>query len=176
MLISLIVAMDEANGIGKDNLIPWYLPTDLKRFQRLTMGHHMLMGRKTYHSIGKTLPGRTSLVISRQSEQELFANSDENRFIFPSTGLALGFARMRGETELFIIGGGEIFNQTILIADRIYLTLVHTQANCDTYFPSIEPSIWEKIEEIQYPPDKKDQFPFTFITYDRLKESGGGKF
>jgi dihydrofolate reductase len=142
----------------------------------LTMGHHMLMGRKTYQSIGKTLPGRTSLVISRQSEEQLFVNSDENRFIFPSTELALDFARARGETELFVIGGGEIFNQTILIADRIYLTLVHTQTNCDTHFPSIDPSIWEVMEEIQYPQDSKNQFPFSFITYDRLKESGFSKF
>ena len=161
--------MDETNGIGKDNQIPWHLSTDLRRFQRLTMGHHMLMGRKTYQSIGKTLPGRTSLVVSRQSEEQLFANSDENRLIFPSTGLALDFARVRGETELFIIGGGEIFYQTITIADRIYLTLVHTQANCDTHFPSIDPSLWEGTEEIQYPQDSRNQYPFSFINYTRLK-------
>jgi dihydrofolate reductase len=175
MLISLIVAMDEANGIGKGNQIPWHLSSDLKRFQRLTMGHHILMGRKTYQSIGKILPGRISLVISRQPDEKIFSFPDEDRFVFPSPGLALDFARRRGESEVFIIGGGEIFNQTITIADRIYLTLVHTLANCDTYFPSIDPSAWKIIEKIQYPQDSKNQFPFSYITYNRQIQSEGSK-
>lgn len=176
MLISLIVAMDEANGIGKGNQIPWHLSSDLRRFQQLTMGHHILMGRKTYQSIGKTLPGRISLVISRQPDELIFSFPEEDRFVFPSPEIALDFARKRGETEIFIIGGGEIYNQTIPIADRIYLTLVHTLANCDTHFPSIEPSVWKVIEEIQYPQDNKNQFPFCFITYKRHQQSKGGKF
>ncbi len=175
MLISLIVAMDEANGIGKDNQIPWYLSTDLRRFQRLTMGHHILMGRKTYQSIGKNLPGRISLVISRQPDEKIFSFPEDDRFVFPSPGLALDFARKRGETEIFIIGGGEIFYQTITISDRIYLTLVHTLANCDTHFPSIDPSEWEAIEEIRYPPDSINQFSFSFITYNRHQQNEGGK-
>jgi dihydrofolate reductase len=170
MIISLIVAMDENGCIGKENRLPWHLPQDLKRFRTLTMGHHILMGRKTYQSIGKTLPGRMSLVVSRQDGEQLFKDRDDQRLVFQTIETALSFARDRDEKEVFVIGGGQIFRQVIDLADRIYLTVVHTQADCDTYFPPIPADEWEKIEEIQVARDENHPFSFTFSILARRKK------
>ncbi len=170
MIISLIVAMDESGGIGKDNQIPWHLSTDLKRFKSLTMGHHMIMGRKTYQSIGThPLPGRTSIVISRQNSDQIVGLVEENCILVHSFIEGVEFARKQNETEVFVIGGGQIFSLALPAAERIYLTQVHTKTDCDTFFPAIVSKQWEETDRDTYPPDEKNQFPFSFINFTRRK-------
>jgi dihydrofolate reductase len=163
MIISLILAMDEDCGIGRDNRIPWHLSADLRRFRQITMGHCIIMGRKTYESIGRSLPGRISIVITRNynyltPEGILCVNSLEN---------ALQSAQKLGETEAFIIGGGEIFRQSLPLADQIYLTRVHTHAQADVFFNQINPDEWLVSEEKFLPADDKNQFDSTFALLKR---------
>jgi dihydrofolate reductase len=161
-MVSMIVAMDEANGIGLNNRLPWHLSVDLKRFKTLTMGHHILMGRKTYESIGKPLAGRVMVVISRQTNFR-----PEGCLVARSLQEALDIAGSQAETEVFIIGGGEIFSQAIGIVERIYLTRVHTIAGCDVFFPKIEDVVWGEIETSHHEADEKNDHPCTFKTLIR---------
>ncbi len=157
MRISIIVAMDEQRGIGLQNRLPWHLSADLKRFKALTMGHHILMGRKTFESINRILPGRTMIVVTRRAgyrpEGCLVANTLQE-------GLAL--AESRGESELFIIGGGQIFAQAIKLADRIYLTLVHTVVGCDVFFPKYDEASWQETDITRQLASAQDDFDSTF--------------
>src|SRR5210317_2069393 len=118
MIISQIVAMDENRAIGVHNRVPWHLPDDLKRFKTLTMEHHIIMGRKTYESIGNPLPGRTNVVITRKQDYQ-----PDGCLVVHSVAEAIDLAENRGETETFIIGGGEIFKQSLELTDRIYLSI-----------------------------------------------------
>jgi dihydrofolate reductase len=169
--------MDEKQGIGHKGMLPWRLSDDLKRFKRLTMGHHLIMGRKTFESVGKTLPGRTTIVVSRQPAPPtllphpagggkkggaglLFASSLER---------ALDLARAFGENEAFICGGGEIYTLALPTADRIYLTVVHTTAEADVFFPELEFSAWREIESTYHTADEKNQYPFTWKVLERFK-------
>jgi len=126
VIISIIVAMDEEGGIAHHGQLPWHLPAELKIFKQTTTGHHLLMGRKTFETIGRSLPGRTIIVITHQVKYQagecLIAHTIED-------GLSL--ARTRGETELFVCGGRDIYEQTLPLSDRIYLTLVHTITDSD---------------------------------------------
>jgi dihydrofolate reductase len=157
MIISLIVAMDESRGIGKVNRIPWRLSADLKRFKAVTMGHHLIMGRKTYESIGKPLPGRKTVVITRNPNYL----ADGCR-IAHSLQEALEIARTSEDDEAFVIGGGEIFNQALPLADRIHLTQVCARLDCDTFFPEIYLGDWRIAEESFQPADKKNEFASTY--------------
>jgi dihydrofolate reductase len=149
--------MDENRAIGKGNHLPWRLSTDLKRFRELTMGHHILVGRKTFQSIGKPLPGRQTIIVTRNEgfkpEGCLIAHSVED-------GIRL--AQERGESELFICGGAEIYAQSLHMADRMYLTLVHTVVDADTFFPEWESDEWIEEEISRHEVDAKNQFSFTF--------------
>jgi dihydrofolate reductase len=157
MIISIIVAMDEQRGIGKQGRLPWHLSADLQRFKRLTMGHHLIMGRKTYESIGRPLPGRTMIVITRNRRY-----AAEGCLIAGSLKAALAIAKKRGETEAFIAGGGQIFAQTLPLANRIYLTLVHTVVETDVFFPEVDLTEWVETESFQYSPNDDNQFPYSF--------------
>lgn len=163
MIVSIIVAMDEQRGIGAGNRLPWHLSSDLKRFKSLTMGHHILMGRKTYESIGRALPGRTMIVISRRKYYQ-----PEGVLMVGSLDQGLELAETRGEVQAFVIGGGEIFTQALPIADRIYLTVVQTVAECDVYFPEIDMGEWRVSTEISVPMEEKDDYPSNFKILDRL--------
>lgn len=164
MVISLIVAFDENHCIGKDNRLPWHLSSDLKRFKRLTMGHHLIMGRKTWESIGRPLPGRKMLVVSRQKD---FPLPETEGTLCASLEQALEFARMQGDDEVFIIGGGEIFRQALPYSDRIYLTRVHIQVPCDTYFPPFEHLGWSLIEQNELPATENEPLASTFQILQR---------
>lgn len=157
MIVSLIVAVDERGGIGKHNQLPWHLPSDLKRFKKLTTGHSIVMGRKTYETIGKPLPGRTMIVVSHKKEVSLIGCLTVN-----SLQAAIKLAQANFEDELFIIGGGEIFRQAIDSADRIYLTTVHTDADADVFFPKFDLGQWELISEENGISDDADEFPSDF--------------
>jgi dihydrofolate reductase len=166
MRISLLVAMDENRGIGINNGLPWRLSTDLKRFKSLTMGHHLIMGRKTYESIGKPLAGRRMIVVTRNP-----AYRADGCLIAHSVEEALGIAEVAGEREVFVIGGGEIFSQTIAFADRLYLTVVHAHLVVDTFFPEIDESQWIQLEAKDYPAGERDQFPHSFRLLEKVSSS-----
>lgn len=156
MIISIIVAMDEKGAIGRDNRLPWHLSDDLKRFKATTIGHHIVMGRKTYESIGRPLPGRTNIVVTRnpayQAEGCRIAHSLED---------ALEIGRKNGEEEIFITGGRELFAQALAIADRIYLTRVHADVPANVYFPDFDENNWMEIESIHHEADERNEYPFT---------------
>ena len=160
MLISIIVSVADNGVIGWQNQLPWHISSDLKRFKRLTMGHHLIMGRKTYESIGKPLPGRTMIVLSHEVQTEgkdlLWVHSIED---------ALKIARNAGDDQAFIIGGGQIFKQALPLADRLYLTRVHATPDGDTFFPQINPKIWLMTRKASYPASERDEFSYTFIDY-----------
>ena len=162
MIISLIVAMDECRGIGKNDRLPWHLSADLRRFKSITLGHHLIMGRKTYESIGKSLPGRISIVVTRNPDFQV-----EGAIRAHSFQEAIRTARNNGETEVFVIGGGEVFSQAIPQAQRIYLTLVHTTVLADVYFPEYEQSEWKIIESIEIPADSNNDYPSTYMILEK---------
>ncbi len=158
MKVSLIVAVAENGVIGKNNELPWRLSADLKHFKRITTGHHIIMGRKTFESIGKPLPNRTSIIITRQLDYEqegcLVANSIEQ---------AIELAKQNGETKAFIIGGGQIYESSLELADKIYLTRVHAEIEGDAFFPSLDSTRWKETSREKHEADKKNQFDFSFV-------------
>ncbi len=161
-MVSLIVAMDKNGGIGKENRLPWHLPSDLKRFKRLTMGHHLVMGRKTYATIGKPLPGRVMIVLSRQKGY-LAPGCQVARSLHE----AVQFAEVHQESELFIIGGGEVFRQAIDLADKIYLTTVHATVDADISFPQIDPGQWEIVDSETQTRNGQDEYDSEFTLWVR---------
>ena len=166
MILSLIVAMDEKGGIGIANRLPWHLSADLRRFKALTMGHHIIMGRKTYESIGKPLPGRTNVVITRDPNYRA-----DGCLVVHSLDEALRAAQERSEDEAFITGGRQIFTQSIHMADRIYLTQVHAEVMADVYFPDFDLSEWVEQESVYHEYDEKNDYPFTAKVL--VRKSGG---
>lgn len=163
-MTTIVVAMGEKNEIGSDNRLLWHLPKDLKHFKELTSGHPIIMGRKTYESIGKALPNRTNIVVSRKKDW-----FQEGVLIVGSIKEAVKFAKKIDE-NIFIIGGGNIYEQTMEIADRLEVTLVKTQLKADTFFPKINSKIWKLSEEICHEKDEKNQYDFCFQTYERIND------
>lgn len=140
MNISIIVAVAKNNVIGAKNKLLWNIPDDLKRFKKLTTGHHILMGQNTFESIGKVLPNRISIILSFEKNYKT-----DGGYVFTNIDEALEFIKNRGEEELFIIGGGMIYKEMLPKANKIYLTKVHESYVGDTYFPEINLSEWDEI-------------------------------
>ncbi len=162
MIVSAIVAVANNRVIGKDNDIPWYLPADLKYFKKTTLNHHILMGRKCYASIGKPLPKRTNVIISRDP---YFISS--NCLVARSIEEALELAYNNGEKECFIIGGGTIYEQTEKLWDRLYLTQVDLDVEGDIFFPEIDMKLWKIVSEESHSPDEKNPYHYTFKVLHR---------
>lgn len=159
-MITVIAAVAENNALGKENQLLWHLPDDFKRFKTLTSGHYIIMGRKTFESFPKPLPNRTHVIISRQANYQpegcIVVNSLEQAIeACPKT------------EEVFIIGGGEIYRQSIAVADKLDLTKVHATFEADTHFPEIDLSQWQLVFEEYHPKDERHDFAFTFQTYSR---------
>lgn len=163
MIISAIVAIARNFAIGRQNQIPWYLPADLKYFKKVTTGHHVIMGRKSFESIGRPLPNRTNVVITRDP-------------YFVATGCtvvhslreALAFAIANGETEAFIIGGGEIYRQSWPLLDRLYLTEVDTEPEeSDVFFPKIDETEWRELSREAHAADEKNTSSYVFRVLER---------
>lgn len=163
MKVSLIVAAGENNVIGRDGDLPWRLPADLKRFRALTTGHHILMGRLTWDSIGRPLPDRTNLVLSRSKTLRL-----SGAYVVPSLTAGLEMAREAGETEAFVIGGASLYEEALPRADRIYLTRVHAAPDGDVLLPSIDTSQFRESSTETHPADDKHLFSFTFSVLERV--------
>jgi dihydrofolate reductase len=155
MIISLIAAMSENRIIGRNNRMPWKLPSDRRRFHEITRGHYAIMGRKTFESIGRPLPGRNNIILTRQRNYMI-----EGCII--AHDLDSAFAACGGTDEVFICGGGEVFQETIFMADRIYLTIVHAIVEGDTMFPNIPPDFKEVEREEVF-----DAIPSTVVLFAR---------
>ena len=161
-MITLIAAIAQNNALGKNNDLIWHLPADLKRFRQLTTGHHMIMGRKTYESIGKPLPNRTTIIVSRNPEyfQEgcLTASSLEN---------AIQIAK--NEEVICIVGGEQIYRKALEnnLVDALDITLVHDEFDADVFFPEIDLKIWEEISRENFKADEKNKFDYSFIQYQK---------
>ncbi len=159
--VTFIVAAAENNAIGKDNQMPWHLPNDFKYFKEKTMGHSIVMGRNTFESIGKPLPGRRNIVVSRTATQ-----IHEDVDVANSIPEVLTYCR--DENEIFIIGGAQIFKQALGIADKVLMTRVHTDIkDADTFFPELPEQDWELISSDAHQKDEKHQYDYTFEVYKR---------
>lgn len=171
MRLSLIVAASENGVIGRDNDMPWRLPSDLKRFKKLTMGQPIIMGRKTYLSIGRALPGRLNIVLSRdeafQAEGVKVAASLEDAL--GQAAEALSSNEEAGRDECFVIGGAQIYRLALPLADRLYLTRVHAELAGDAYF-EFEPSAWRLVAQEKAVKSDKDSHFMSFMTYERTCE------
>ena len=162
MRLSIIVAVAENGVIGRDNDLPWYLPADLERFKQLTMGHHLLMGRKTFEAIGRALPGRTTVVITRRRP-----TLPEGVERAGSLEEALALAAASGEDEAFVAGGAQVYHLALPQADRLYLTRIHAAIEGDTRFPELIESEWEQVSRVDHGPDGKNVYSYSFLVYDR---------
>ena len=158
MKLSIIVATSLNNAIGKDNQLLWHLPADLKFFKTTTMGCPVLMGRKTFQSIGRTLPGRKNIVITRDAQ----FNNDHLFDIIVEPNLESAITHLNNEDEIFIIGGGEIYKQSIHLVDTIYRTIVNTTIDGDVYFPNLDVTHFELVWEEKHEADEKNKFEYTF--------------
>ena len=162
MVVSLIVAVSSNGVIGRDGGLPWRLSNDLKHFKKLTMGHHLIIGRRTWDEVGKPLPGRTMVVVTRDRE-------------FAADGLLVGHSLeealdiARGDDEPFIGGGAEIYRMALErgLVDRIYLTRVHAEVEGDTFFPEVDLGAWCLVSEEHHEADERNQHPFSFLVYER---------
>ncbi|MFL6198273.1 MAG: dihydrofolate reductase [Thermoanaerobaculia bacterium] len=166
MKITLIAAMARNRVIGLDNGLPWHLPADLRRFKQLTMGHRMLLGRKTFDSIGRRpLPGRPLIVVSRQE-----GSVPEGVRVAHSVQEGLELAREAGETELFVAGGEEIYRQTLPVADRLQLTRIEEEIPGDAYFPEFDETEWRLVEREDHEPTAEVPFAWSFQVWYRRSE------
>ncbi|MBX3239741.1 MAG: dihydrofolate reductase [Chitinophagaceae bacterium] len=168
MLISLIVAAAENNAIGKDNNLLWRLPNDMKFFKNTTWGMPVIMGRKTYLSLsGEPLPGRYNIVVSRQHDHGIH-RSDVT--VVESTQEALEKAKETDCKEVFIAGGGQIYDAYLPVADKIYITRVHAVLEGDTFFPVFSEDQWQKVYELNFDADEKHTYSYSFQTWVRKNQ------
>lgn len=159
-MTTIIAAVAENNALGKDNQLLWHLPDDFKRFKTLTSGHYIIMGRKTFESFPKPLPNRTHVIISRQKDYQ-----PEGCIVVDSLEKAIEVCPR--EEDIFVIGGGQIYKQSIAIADKVDITRVHHSFEADTYFPEIDLKEWQLVFEEFHPKDERHEFDFTFQTFVR---------
>jgi len=161
-VLKILVAFDENRVIGKNNTLIWHLPADLKRFKTLTTGHVIIMGRKTFESIGKPLPNRTTIVISRQADLQI-----EGAIIAHSVEEAILKAKSITREDIFIVGGAEIYALSLALADQILVTQLHDIFDGDAYFPEIPSESWEVKEKERGITDEKNAYQYSYITYSR---------
>ncbi|WDF54120.1 dihydrofolate reductase [Mucilaginibacter sp. KACC 22063] len=159
MIVSAIVAVSTNNAIGKNNQLLWHLPADLKHFKQITTGHTVIMGRKTFDSVGKPLPNRRNIIVTRQTIQI------EGCEVVSSVEAAL--ALCASEDEVFIVGGAEIYRLAMPLTNRIYLTRVHKDFEADTFFPEIDENDWKITSQEDFDADEKNNIPYSYITLDR---------
>jgi dihydrofolate reductase len=157
--LSLIVAFASNNVIGCNNTLPWHLPEDLKRFRALTMGHHIIMGRKTYESLGRLLPGRTTVIVTRNK-----AYSVEGALVASSLESAL--AMCKDDSEPFLIGGAEMYKAGLKLANKLYVTEVHAEFAGDTFFQLLDLQIWKETERVAHV--SENGLKFSYVVYERL--------
>jgi dihydrofolate reductase len=161
LIVSAIAAMAENRVIGSNNGLPWHLPADLSRFKALTMGHTVILGRRTFESIGRPLPGRRLVVLTRNP-----AYAREGIAVAGSLDQALALAGE--EPEVFVAGGGEIFRLALPRIDRVYLTVVHAAVEGDTTFPDLAAGEWRLVEDVRHRADERNPYDYSFRRYERV--------
>ncbi|MCH2117225.1 MAG: dihydrofolate reductase [Pirellulales bacterium] len=167
MIFSMIVAVSENGVIGRGGDLPWHLSADLRRFKAITMGHTLMMGRKTWESIGRPLPGRQMVILSRQENYRV-----DGAEVVPDFDKGRQLAEAHGETEVFVIGGAEIYRQALSKVERLYLTRVHASVEGDTCLPEIAWENWKLLESERHEVDDKHQFAYSFQTFTRIVDRG----
>lgn len=160
MRVAAIVAMANNNVIGKDNTLPWHLPADLRHFKNVTMGKPILMGRKTFESIGRPLPGRTNIVVTRDT-----GFTAEGCLVVNSIDTAL--ASVAEQEEVFVIGGALLYQQMLPRVERLYLTEIHHQFDGDTFFPELDLDEWKEVERVDHLADGENGYAYSFVVLDR---------
>lgn len=168
MIVSLIAAVSDNGVIGRDGGLPWRLPADLRFFKLTTLGHTVIMGRKTWDEIGKPLPNRRNVVVTR-NDARTFPGATR------APDLAAALALAAAEDEVFVIGGGELYRQALPLADRLYLTHVHAEIEGDTRFPEWDPPEWSVAWEERHEADERHPYAFTIRRYDRSEEGEGSR-
>lgn len=163
--LAIVVAKAENGVIGKDNALPWHLPEDLKYFKRVTMGRPIVMGRLTFESIGRPLPGRANIVITRQADWQ--ANGVQVAHSLEQA-VALAEKSERPDEWVMVIGGANLYKQALPNCDRLYLTQVHAEVDGDAFFPSLVDSEWEETDHESYQRDEKNPYDYSFLTLDRI--------
>jgi dihydrofolate reductase len=159
-MITIIAAIAKNNALGKDNKLIWHLPADLKRFKKVTLGHHIIMGRKTFESLGKPLPNRTTIIITRNK------NFTQHGCIVVNS-LNEAIEATKEDENPYILGGAEIYKQALDIADKLDLTFVHQNFEADVFFPEIDFKIWKETSREDFKSDEKNKFNYSFVTYLR---------
>lgn len=162
MIISMIAAVAQNYVIGNGNELPWEMPADMRYFMATTRGHHIIMGRKSFEDIGKPLKDRTNIIVTRQRNYRV-----EGAFVANSLESALGLAVERGEREVFIIGGEQLFTQGLAQAHKLYITWIGTKANGDTFFPQFNPFQWREIKREDHLPDAANPYSYSFTVLER---------
>ncbi len=160
-MITIIAAVAKNNALGKDNKLIWHLPADLIRFKKVTSGHHIIMGRKTFESLGKPLPNRTTIIITRNKNYKA-----EGCVVVNSLNEALLIANV--DENPFILGGADIYKQAIKIADVLDLTIVHQNFEADVFFPEIDKNIWKETSRQDFKANEKNKYDYSFVTYNRI--------
>ena len=157
-MITIIAAVAQNNALGKNNQLIWHLPADLKRFKKVTSNHHVIMGRKTYESLGKPLPNRTNIVVTRNTDYTangcIVVNSIEEAIIIA-----------KNDENPYILGGAEIYKQALKYADKLDITFVHHTFDADAFFPEIDTDVWEEVSREDFKADDKNKYNYSFVTY-----------
>ncbi|VVC76850.1 Dihydrofolate reductase [Aquicella siphonis] len=164
-MLSAIAAMSDNRVIGSNNQLPWRLPADLRHFKTLTSGHPILMGRKTYESIGRPLPHRTNIIMTRNAALRI-----PGCIVVTSFKEALAHAAAEDKREVFIIGGAEIYQQSLPYLDRIYLTIVHENFSGDAFFPELDPKDWKQVAITTFAPDDENPYSYSFVTLEPVSK------
>jgi len=160
--LAIIVAMSKDRTIGVNNTLPWRCPADLKHFKTLTMGHHMIMGRKTFDSIGKALPGRTTVVVSRDRSLKLLGCTVVN-------SLPEAIASCTRDPEIFVVGGADIYSQTLALADTLYITEIQKDVLGDAVFPDFDKSEWQEVSREMHQQETPEPLEYHFVVYRRIE-------
>ena len=159
-MITIIAAIGKNGELGKDNDLIWHLPNDLQRFKKITAGHHIIMGRKTFESLGKPLPNRTTIIITRNPDYKI-----DNCIVVNSLDAALKVAS--ADPNPYILGGAEIYSQAIEIAETLDLTLVDANFEADAFFPQMDTALWKETSREDFKADDKHQYNYSFVTYKK---------
>ena len=162
--LSIITAMDQNRLIGRDNALPWHLPADLAFFKKTTLGKPILMGRKTYESIGRPLPGRQNIIISRDPNYRIDGCDT-------ATGIEHALEMIKNQPEAMLIGGSSLYQQTIDLADKLYITFIHSQFEGDAWFPEIPSQNWVESAREDHSADDKNAYNYSFVTYLRSNQT-----
>ena len=159
-MITIIAAIAKNSALGKNNNLIWHLPADLKRFKKITQGHHVIMGRKTFESLVKPLPNRTTIIVTRNKGYKV-----KNCIVVNSLEEAI--AKAKDDENPFILGGAEIYKQALVIADKLDITFVHHTFDADVFFPKIDLTIWKEISRENFKADQNNKYDYSFVIYKK---------